>query len=146
MDIQGISTSQILTVGIFLVGLIFLNIFITKNKNKFSSKWRSNKRIQVIEEKSLSTTEKIRIISIDKSEFLLISNKGKKSSFTILDKNPNKNQKRLLPNSNFNNHSKFEPRLNSKVADSKTTDIPKEHELSKAIKVARQMNPNVSYK
>ena len=69
MEIQGISTSQILTVGIFLVGLIFLQIFITKNKNKFSSKWRSNKRIQIIEEKSLSATEKIRIISIDNFEF-----------------------------------------------------------------------------
>ena len=146
MDIQGISTSQILTVGIFLVGLIFLHIFITKNKNKFSSRWRSNKRIQVIEEKALSTTEKIRIISIDNSEFILISNKGKKSSFTTLDKNTNKNEKSLLPNSNFNNNSKLEPRLNSKVANSKTNNIPREHELSKAIKVARQMNPNVSYK
>ena len=146
MDIQGISTSQILTVGIFLVGLIFLHIFITKNKNKFSSRWRSNKRIQVIEEKALSTTEKIRIISIDNSEFILISNKGKKSSFTTLDKNTNKNEKSLLPNSNFNNNSMLEPRLNSKVANSKTDNIPREHELSKAIKVARQMNPNVSYK
>ena len=35
MDIQGISTTQILTVGIFLVGLIFLQVFITKNKTKF---------------------------------------------------------------------------------------------------------------
>ena len=146
MDIQAISTSQILTVGIFLVGLIFLHIFITKNKNKFSSRWRSNKRIQVIEEKALSTTEKIRIISIDSSEFLLISNKGKKSSFTILDKDTNKNQKRLLPKSNLNNHSKLEPKLNSKDANSKATDIPREHELSKAIKVARKMNPHVSYK
>ena len=37
MDIQGISTAQILTVGIFLVGLIFLQVFITKNKTKFWS-------------------------------------------------------------------------------------------------------------
>ena len=81
MDIQGITTTQILTVGIFLVGLIFLQIFITKNKTKFSSKWGGNKRIHIVEEKALSTTEKIRIISIDNSEFLLISNKGKKSSF-----------------------------------------------------------------
>ncbi len=67
MDIQGITTTQILTVGIFLVGLIFLQIFITKNKSKFSSKWGGNKRIHIVEEKALSTTEKIRIISIDNS-------------------------------------------------------------------------------
>ena len=34
MDIQGISASQIFTVGIFLVGLICIQIFIKKNKNK----------------------------------------------------------------------------------------------------------------
>jgi flagellar biogenesis protein FliO len=146
MDIQGISTSQILTVGIFLVGLIFLQVFITKNKNKFSSKWRSNKRIHLIEEKSLSTTEKIRIISIDNSEYLLISNKGKKSSFIPLDKNSSKNQNRVLPNSNYNHDSKVKTSLNLKVAGSKANEPSKGHELSKAIKQARQMNPGVSYK
>ena len=97
MDIQGISASQILTVGIFLAGLICIQIFIKKNKNKFSSKWRSNKRIQLIEEKSLSTTEKIRIISIDNSEFLLVSNKGKKSSFLKIDSDLKIYKKRESP-------------------------------------------------
>ena len=146
MDIQGISTSQILTVSIFLLGLIFLQIFITKNKNKFSSKWRNNKRINLIEEKSLSTTEKIRIISIDNSEYLLISNKGKKSSIIALDKNSSNNQKRALLNSNYNNDSKLEPKMNLKVPSSLSNETSKEHELSKAIKLARQMNPDVSYK
>ena len=146
MDIQGISISQILTVGIFLVGLICIKVFITKNKNKFSSKWRSNKRIHLIEEKSLSTTEKIRIISIDNSEYLLISNKGKKSSFITLDKNYNTNQKRTLPNVKYIHNSKLQPGLNLKATSSKINEPPKSHELSKAIKLARQMNPDVSYK
>ena len=146
MDIQGISTSQILTVGIFLVGLICIQIFIKKNKNKFSSKWRSNKRIQLIEEKSLSTTEKIRIISIDNSEYLLISNKGKKSSFITIDKNYSTNQKKVLPNIKYNNNSKLQSGLNLKATSSKINESSKGHELSKAIKLARQMNPDVSYK
>ena len=146
MDIQGISTSQILTVGIFLVGLIFLQIFITKNKNKFSAKWRSNKRIHLVEEKSMSTTEKIRIISIDNSEYLLISNKGKKSSFIALDKNPDKIQKRTLPYSNDNHDSTLERKLNLNVTRQRKNEPSKGHELSKAIKLARQMNPDVSYK
>ena len=58
MDIQGITTTQILTVGIFLVGLIFLQIFITKNKSKFSSKWGGNKRIHIVEEKSIKYNRK----------------------------------------------------------------------------------------
>lgn len=142
MDIQGISSSQILTVSIFLVGLIFLQIFITKNKNKFSSKWRGNKRIQLIEEKALSAAEKIRIISIDGSEFLLISNKGKKSSFVKLNKDPNENKKRSLIVSEKNNN----PRLNSETTSAKKFEKTTEHQLSEAIKVARQMNPNLSYK
>ena len=146
MDIQGISTSQILTVGIFLVGLIFLQIFITKNKNKFSSKWRSGKRIHLVEEKSLSTTEKIRIISIDNHEYLIISNKGKKSTFITLNKNSNNNISRKLPKTNYNHNTELKPRLNLKVKSSKATEPTKSHELSKAIKLARQMNPAVSYK
>ena len=131
MDIQGISSSQILTVGIFLIGLIFLQIFITKNKNKFSSKWIGNKRIQLIEEKALSASEKIRIIAIDGSEFLLISNKGKKTSFVKLH-NEDSNKNSL--------------RLNLETTTRKRPEKTSEHQLSKAIKVARQMNPNLSYK
>ena len=146
MDIQGISASQILTVGIFLAGLICIQIFIKKNKNKFSSKWRSNKRIQLIEEKSLSTTEKIRIISIDNSEYLLISNKGKKSSFITLDKNYITNQERALTSIKYNRNPKLKSGLNSNTTNSKINEPSKGHELSKAIKLARQMNPDVSYK
>ena len=146
MDIQGISTSQILTVGIFLAGLICIQIFIKKNKNKFSSKWRRNKRIQLIEEKSLSTTEKIRIISIDNSEYLLISNKGKKSSFITLDKNYITNQERALTSIKYNRNPKLKSGLNSNTTNSKINEPAKGHELSKAIKLARQMNPDVSYK
>jgi len=146
MDIQGISTSQILTVGIFLAGLICIQIFIKKNKNKFSSKWRRNKRIQLIEEKSLSTTEKIRIISIDNSEYLLISNKGKKSSFITLDKNYSTNQERALTSIKYNRNPKLKSGLNSNTTNSKINEPAKGHELSKAIKLARQMNPDVSYK
>ena len=146
MDIQGISASQILTVGIFLAGLICIQIFIKKNKNKFSSKWRRNKRIQLIEEKSLSTTEKIRIISIDNSEYLLISNKGKKSSFITLDKNYITNQERALTSIKYNRNPKLKSGLNSNTTNSKINEPAKGHELSKAIKLARQMNPDVSYK
>ena len=146
MDIQGISTTQILTVGIFLVGLIFLQVFITKNKSKFSSKWRGNKRIHIVEEKALSTTEKIRIISIDKSEFLLISNKGKKSSFLTIDKDLKINKNRELSTYNSNKGSKLEERFKLRAPSPKISENPREHELSKAIKTAREMNPNVRYK
>ena len=73
-------------------------------------------------------------------------NKGKKSSFITLDKNYSTNQKRTLPNVKYNHNSKLQPGLNLKATSSKINEPPKSHELSKAIKLARQMNPDVSYK
>ena len=149
MDIQGITTSQILTVGIFLAGLIFLQIFITKNKNKFSYKWKNNNRLRVLEEKVLSSTEKIRIISVDSNEYLIVSNKGKKSSLIKIGNISDDTKKRSLPVLTGQKHKKSELNLNltnTKISGNKNQNKNTAHELSKAIKVARQMNPNVSYK
>ena len=149
MDIQGITTSQILTVGIFLAGLIFLQIFITKNKNKFSYRWNNNNRIRILEEKALSSTEKIRIISVDSNEYLIVSNKGKKSSLITIGNISNNTKKRSLPVLTGNKNKKSELNLNltnTKISGAENQKKNTEHELSKAIKVARQMNPNVSYK
>jgi len=149
MDIQGITTSQILTVGIFLAGLIFLQIFITKNKNRFSYRWNNNNRIRIIEEKALSSTEKIRIISVDSNEYLIVSNKGKKSSLITIGNISNNTKKRSLPVLTGNKNKKSELNLNltnTKISGAENQKKNTEHELSKAIKVARQMNPNVSYK
>ena len=77
---------------------------------------------------------------------MVISNKGKKSSFITLDKNYSTNQKKVLPNIKYNNNSKLQSGLNLKATNSKISEPSKGHELSKAIKLARQMNPNVSYK
>ena len=149
MDIQGITTSQILTVGIFLAGLIFLQIFITKNKNRFSYRWNNNNRIRILEEKALSSTEKIRIISVDSNEYLIVSNKGKKSSLITIGNISNNTKKRSLPVLTGNKNKKSELNLNltnTKISGAENQIKNTEHELSKAIKVARQMNPNVSYK
>ena len=149
MDIQGITTSQILTVGIFLAGLIFLQIFITKNKNRFSYRWNNNNRIRILEEKALSSTEKIRIISVDSNEYLIVSNKGKKSSLITIGNISNNTKKRSLPVLTGNKNKKSELNLNltnTKISGAENQKKNTEHELSKAIKVARQMNPNVSYK
>ena len=149
MDIQGITTSQILTVGIFLAGLIFLQIFITKNKNRFSYRWNNNNRIRILEEKALSSTEKIRIISVDSNEYLIVSNKGKKSSLITIGNISNNTKKRRLPVLTGNKNKKSELNLNltnTKISGAENQKKNTEHELSKAIKVARQMNPNVSYK
>ena len=153
MDIEGINLTQIITVAIFLLGLVALQIFLTKNKGRFSNTWKSNKRIQLIEEKAISSSEKLRIVSVDNSQFLIISNKGKKSS--VIPLNPL--EKRLIPKSNRtdmkikNEGNSYNFRKDSRVTSSTaesslSLESPKAHQLSQAIQKAREMNPAVSYK
>ena len=153
MDIEGINITQILTVGIFLLGLVALQVFVTKNKSKFSGNWRSNKRIQLIEEKSLSSSEKLRIISVDSSQFLLISNKGEKSTLIPLDQTQRSSSVRS--NKSLVKGLDQQKVMNSRSSsNSATTAAPERfsgksaegHQLSKAIQTAREMNPAVSYK
>ena len=153
MEIESINTTQIITVGIFLLGLVALQIFVLKNKNRLSNNWRSSKRIQLIEEKSLSSTEKLRIISVDANQFLIISNKGKKSSLIPLDQ-PQKGSSskfNVRPNKVGAHNKSFTLRQNANsVIPARTTGLAdnnkKGHQLSKAIQAAREMNPAVSYK
>ena len=153
MEVQGISPIQIITVAIFLSGLFALKIFVTKNKNRITGNWKTNSRIQVIEEKSLSTSEKIRIVAIDSNQFLIISNKGKKTSLIPLP--PSTKVAVSLPNREDLNrgpqHINDPMKQNIQMPVSSPTpntriDNPKSHQLSKAIKMAREMNPAVSYK
>ena len=152
MDTQGISASQIITVGIFLFGLLALKIFVTKNKSRLPGSWKANNRIKVIEEKALSTSEKLRIVSVDSSQFLIISNKGKKSSLIplpLLKKASVSRADQEYPNKE-NKQIKNPIREGMKRAiNSPNTITPEKnresHQLSRAIKTAREMNPAVSY-
>ncbi len=153
MDVEGISINQIITISAFLLALVALQIFVRKNKNKFSNRWRSNKRIHLIEEKALSSSEKLRIISVDSSQFLLISNKGKKSSVIPLgqlQKRPVSKSNALLaaPKSNDSTiTSRQRPNLRASTKTKSPSENNREgHQLSKAIQTAREMNPAVSYK
>ena len=145
MDVEGISINQIITISAFLLALVALQIFVTKNKNKFSNRWKSNKRIHLIEEKAL--------ISVDSSQFLLISNKGKKSSVIPLgqlQKRPVSKSNALLaaPRSNDSTMtSRQRPNLRASTKTKSPSENNREgHQLSKAIQTAREMNPAVSYK
>ena len=152
MDIQGISTTQIVTVGIFLFGLFALKIFVTKNKSRLPVSWKTNNRIQVIEEKALSTSEKLRIVSVDSNQFLIISNRGKKSSLIPLPLLQKANSSRVdqeYPNKeNKQIKNPIREGMNRAI-NSPTTRASENnresHQLSKAIKTAREMNPAVSY-
>ena len=86
---------------------------------------------------------------MDSNEYLIVSNKGKKSSLITIGNISNNTKKRSLPVLTGNKNKKSELNLNltnTKISGAENQKKNTEHELSKAIKIARQMNPNVSYK
>jgi len=137
-----------------LLALIVLQFIVMKNKNRFSSAWGSSKRIILIEEKTLSATEKLRIISIDSNQFLIISNKGKKSSLMPLgqlqQKPSPKHNKEIMKISTKEGTAPMRQLPSSTKNPTKTKAQSEKnlsgHQLSKAIQAAREMNPAVSYK
>ena len=67
MVIDDISIAQIVTAILFIVALIAVQIYITKNKNTLKVKWGQNKRIQVEENTRLGPNENVQILRIDQS-------------------------------------------------------------------------------
>ena len=76
MVIDDISIAQIVTSILFIVALIAVQIYITKNKNTLRVKWGQNKRIQVEENTRLGPNENVQILRIDQSEYLYFFSKG----------------------------------------------------------------------
>ena len=70
MYIENLSIEQILVAVIFIAGLIFLQIYIAKNKSTIRGKWSSGKRIEISETTRLGPTEKLQIINIDNRDYL----------------------------------------------------------------------------
>ena len=73
---QIIGTQQIVTTAIFL-GIMLVVLFILRRKGgAIRASLKAGKRIAVIEDAAVSPTERLRLISVDESEFLMLSAKG----------------------------------------------------------------------
>ena len=149
MGFEGISTGQIVTVCAFLLLLIICQIFIRKNGASLSNRFKNQKRIQIKEEIALSAQEKVRIISIDSYEFLFISNKNKGTKvLSLKGANQLSNRSSLM---NKTESGSIDTLEHQNIPATSSTNTIKNyqkntHELTDAIKVAREMNPAVSYK
>ena len=71
-----ISTGQILTAVCFIGLLIFVQLFIKRNKATIIDRWSLNKRINLIETCRLNSGERLQILKVDQSEYLYCFSKG----------------------------------------------------------------------
>ena len=139
MQIQDIGLTQIVVVLIFLGLLILLQQLIKNNKLGIQGHFSQKKRVMLVEDLGLSSTERIRIVRIDNVEYIQFTNKG--CSPTVIP-----------------HETKKWPNIKSRISqtdDKQKTELPslpksptkkQNNILSDAISNARKMNPKLGFK
>ena len=73
---QIIGTQQIVVTATFLCVMLVVLMIIRRKGGAIRASLKAGKRIAVIEDTAVSPTERLRLISVDDSEFLMLSAKG----------------------------------------------------------------------
>jgi flagellar biogenesis protein FliO len=76
---QIIGTQQIVVTAVFLGVMLVVLIILRRKGGAIRASLKAGKRISVIEDAAVSPTERLRLISVDDSEFLMLSAKGQAS-------------------------------------------------------------------
>ncbi len=139
MQIQDIGLTQIVVVLIFLGLLILLQQLIKNNKLGIQGHFSQKKRVMLVEDLGLSSTERVRIIRIDNTEYIQFTNKG--SSPTVI---PHETKK--WPNLRSSVSQPDNKRKTGLPSLHKTPNKKQNNILSDAISNARKMNPKLGFK
>ena len=76
---QIIGTQQIVVTAVFLGVMLVVLIVLRRKGGAIRASLKAGKRIAVIEDTAVSPTERLRLISVDDTEFLMLSAKGQTS-------------------------------------------------------------------
>ncbi len=80
-----IGTQQILITAAFLGVMILLLIILRKKSTVIRANMRAGKRINVIEDAAVSPTERLRLLNVDSTYFIMVSAKGHAPSIVCLN-------------------------------------------------------------
>ena len=151
MNEVSFSYYQVIIVFLFLLSLILAHFYVRKYKTSLTSKFGNSKYIQVLEDLSISPSEKIRLIKVGSEFIFLASAKGAPTSIELLEGLSQKKGKA----SNIKNPrdnlsipmSKSSKQENTRQQDSIELGKAKGYggALKTAIQQARKMNPHVSF-
>ena len=75
---QIIGTQQIVVTAAFLGVMLVVLMILRRKGGAIRASLKAGKRIAVIEDTAVSPTERLRLISVDDSEFLMLSAKGRR--------------------------------------------------------------------
>ncbi len=147
---------QIVIIFIFLSILVGILLFVRKNKDKLSIKLRNEKSISVLEDITISQSERLRLIKVGDETFLMSSGKGVSAQLVKLDpENSVSNQTETKEIVNLNSKRYVKSDLKeSKSKKYKTITLAKKSEqknqnetnsIFDAIKQARDKNPLLGF-
>ena len=96
-----IGTQQILITAAFLGVMVLLLIILRKKSTVIRANMRAGKRINIIEDTSVSPTERLRLLSVDSARFIMISAKGHAPSLVCLNVSEKKPLTQQISGSNM---------------------------------------------
>ena len=142
---------QVIIVFLFLLSLLMAHFYVRKHKTSLTGKFGNSKYIQVLEDLSISPSEKIRLIKVGSEFIFLASAKGAPTSIELLEGLSQKKGKASSiknPRDNLSiPMSKRSKEENTRQQDSIELGKAKGYggALKTAIQQARKMNPHVSF-
>jgi flagellar biogenesis protein FliO len=84
MPVETVGLTQIIIVVIFLGLLLAALVFVKRHRTPITERLHGHKRVQIINDISLGTSEKLKIIRIDDRDYVVISAKGQASQLFAL--------------------------------------------------------------
>ena len=142
---------QVIIVFLFLLSLILAHFYVRKHKISLTGKFGNSKYIHVLEDLSISPSEKIRLLKVGSEFIFLASAKGAPTSIELLEGLSQKKGKASSiknPRDNLSiPMSKSSKQENTRQQDSIELGKAKGYggALKTAIQQARKMNPHVSF-
>ncbi|MDC1382787.1 hypothetical protein N8500_04820 [Candidatus Puniceispirillum sp.] len=79
-----IGTQQIMITAGFLGLMVVALIILRKKSTVIRASMKASKRVNVVEDTAVSPTERLRLITVDSKEFIMVSSKGHPSSLVFL--------------------------------------------------------------
>ena len=151
MNEVSFSYYQVIIVFLFLLSLILAHFYVRKHKTSLTGKFGNSKYIQVIEDLSISPSEKVRLLKVGSEFIFLASAKGAPTSIELLEglsqkkgrasniKNSRENFSISMPKSSKQENTKQQSSIEQGTAKGYGGA------LKTAIQQARKMNPHVSF-
>ena len=151
MNEVSFSYYQVIIVFLFLLSLILAHFYVRKHKTSLTGKFGNSKYIQVLEDLSISPSEKIRLLKVGSEFIFLASAKGAPTSIELLEGLSQKKGKASNIKNQRDNFSipmsKSSKQENMRQQGSIEKGTAKGYggALKTAIQQARKMNPHVSF-